>query len=67
MISAQFLITALVVVLIPGTGVVYALAMALGQGRRAAAWAALGCTFGIIPHLAAIFAALATRPALERA
>jgi threonine/homoserine/homoserine lactone efflux protein len=59
MISAQFLLTALVVVMIPGTGVVYTLAMGLGQGRRAAIWAALGCTFGIVPHLAAATLGLA--------
>lgn len=59
MISAQFLLTALVVVLIPGTGVVYTLAIALGQGRRAAAFAALGCTFGIVPHLLAATLGLA--------
>ncbi len=51
--SFQFFLTALVVVLIPGTGVVYTLAIGLGQGRGAAIWAALGCTFGIVPHLAA--------------
>ncbi|MCJ8335469.1 MAG: LysE family translocator [Epibacterium sp.] len=56
MISLQFLATALVVCIIPGTGVLYTLAIALGQGRRASAWAALGCTIGIVPHLlAAIF------------
>ena len=59
MISLQFLITAFVVVLAPGTGVVYTLALGLGQGRRAALWAALGCTFGIIPHLAAATLGLA--------
>ena len=59
MISTQFLLTALVVVLIPGTGVVYTLAVALGQGRRAAIWAALGCTFGIVPHLLAAALGLA--------
>ena len=53
MIDMQFLLTALVVVLIPGTGVLYTLAVALGQGRHAALAAALGCTFGIVPHLAA--------------
>ena len=53
MISIQFLITAVVVVLAPGTGVIYTLATGLGQGRRAALWAALGCTFGIVPALAA--------------
>ena len=56
MISLQFLATALVVCIIPGTGVLYTLAIALGQGRRASVWAALGCTVGIVPHLlAAIF------------
>ncbi|MBD3664617.1 LysE family translocator [Sulfitobacter aestuariivivens] len=59
MISLQFLLTALVVVIAPGTGVIYTLAMGLGQGRRAALWAALGCTFGIVPHLAAATLGLA--------
>jgi threonine/homoserine/homoserine lactone efflux protein len=59
MISAQFLLTAFVVVLAPGTGVLYTLALGLGQGRRAALWAALGCTFGIVPHLAAATLGLA--------
>ncbi len=59
MISTQFLLTALVVVLAPGTGVVYTLALGLGQGRRAALWAALGCTFGIVPHLMAATLGLA--------
>ena len=56
MISLQFLLTAFVVVLAPGTGVIYTLALGLGQGRRAAIAAAFGCTFGIVPHiLAAVF------------
>lgn len=59
MITLQFLLTALVVVLAPGTGVIYTLALGLGQGRRAALWAALGCTFGIVPHLAAATLGLA--------
>jgi threonine/homoserine/homoserine lactone efflux protein len=59
MITFQFLLTALVVVIIPGTGVVYTLALGLGQGRRAALWAAMGCTFGIVPHLAAATLGLA--------
>lgn len=53
MISLQFMITAFVVVLAPGTGVVYTLAVGLGRGRRAAVAAAIGCTFGIVPHLLA--------------
>lgn len=59
MLSAQFLLTALVVVIAPGTGVIYTLAMGIGQGRPAALWAALGCTFGIVPHLAAATLGLA--------
>jgi threonine/homoserine/homoserine lactone efflux protein len=59
MITLQFLLTALVVVLAPGTGVIYTLALGLGQGPRAALWAALGCTFGIVPHLAAATLGLA--------
>lgn len=59
MITTQFLITAFVVVLAPGTGVVYTLALGLGQGRIAALWAAAGCTLGIVPHLAAATLGLA--------
>ncbi|MEM9798471.1 MAG: LysE family translocator [Pseudomonadota bacterium] len=59
MISLQFLLTAFVVVIAPGTGVVYTLAMGLGRGARAALAAALGCTFGIVPHLAAATLGLA--------
>lgn len=57
--SLQFLLTAFVVVIAPGTGVLYTLAIGLGQGRRASAVAALGCTLGILPHLAAATAGLA--------
>ena len=57
--SLQFLITAFVVVIAPGTGVVYTLALGLGQGWRAAIWAAFGCTFGIVPHLLAAVLGLA--------
>lgn len=59
MISLQFLLTAFVVVIAPGTGVLYTLALGLGQGPRAALWAALGCTVGIVPHLAAAILGLA--------
>ncbi|MDC7219969.1 MAG: LysE family translocator [Spirochaetales bacterium] len=53
MISGAFLITALVVVLIPGTGVIYTVSNGLSGGKRESLLAALGCTLGIIPHLAA--------------
>ena len=59
MLSLHFLLTAFVVVVAPGTGVIYTLALGLGQGRHAATWAALGCTLGIVPHLAAATLGLA--------
>ncbi|KIC35023.1 LysE family translocator [Leisingera sp. ANG-M7] len=59
MITLHFLITAFFVVLAPGTGVIYTLALGLGQGWRASIWAAVGCTFGIVPHLAAATLGLA--------
>lgn len=59
MISIEFLITSLIVVLIPGTGVVYTVSTGLVQGRRASLFAALGCTAGIIPHLLATVLGLA--------
>jgi threonine/homoserine/homoserine lactone efflux protein len=59
MISVEFLITSLVVVLIPGTGVIYTVSTGLVQGRRASVYAALGCTAGIIPHLLATVLGLA--------
>jgi threonine/homoserine/homoserine lactone efflux protein len=54
-----FLLTALIVVASPGTGVVYTLAIALGRGAAASVSAALGCTLGILPHLAAAILGLA--------
>lgn len=53
MITFNFLITSLIVVLIPGTGVVYTVSTGLTLGRRASIFAALGCTAGIVPHLLA--------------
>jgi len=57
--SIEFLITALIVVLVPGTGVVYTLATGLSQGRMASVAAALGCTLGIVPAIIASVAGLA--------
>ncbi|MBK6007633.1 LysE family translocator [Ramlibacter ginsenosidimutans] len=59
MITIEFLITSLIVVLIPGTGVIYTVSTGLMQGRRASAFAALGCTAGIVPHLLATIFGLA--------
>ncbi|MFI0719878.1 LysE family translocator [Streptomyces sp. NPDC021224] len=51
--STAFLLTALVVCLTPGTGVVYTLSAALAHGRRAGVVAAAGSTLGIVPHVLA--------------
>jgi threonine/homoserine/homoserine lactone efflux protein len=59
MITAEFLITSLIVVLIPGTGVVYTVSAGLTQGRVASLYASLGCTLGILPHLLATVLGLA--------
>jgi threonine/homoserine/homoserine lactone efflux protein len=53
MISIQFLITSFIVVLIPGTGVLFTVSTGIAQGKRASVFAAIGCTAGILPHLAA--------------
>ena len=59
MISLEFLITSLVVILIPGTGVLYTVSTGIVQGRKASIYAALGCTAGIVPHLMATVLGLA--------
>jgi threonine/homoserine/homoserine lactone efflux protein len=52
-VSIEFLLTSLVVVLIPGTGVVYTVSSSIGGGRRRGLIAAVGCTLGIVPHMLA--------------
>ncbi|KFL34956.1 MULTISPECIES: LysE family translocator [unclassified Sulfurospirillum] len=59
MISIEFLITSLIVVLIPGTSVLFTISTGLAQGRKASVYAALGCTSGIVPHLLATIFGLA--------
>jgi threonine/homoserine/homoserine lactone efflux protein len=59
MITLEFLVTSLVVVLIPGTGVIYTVSTGLVQGRKASVFATLGCTAGIVPHLLATILGLA--------
>ncbi len=53
MISIEFLLTSIIVVLIPGTGVLYTVTTGLFIGKRASLFAAVGCTFGITPSLLA--------------
>lgn len=57
--SWEFLLTSLIVVASPGTGVVITLAAGLSRGRRAAVVAAFGCTLGIVPHMLATVLGLA--------
>jgi len=57
--SIEFLITSFIVVISPGTGVLYTLATGLSRGARASVVAAFGCTLGIVPHLAAAIMGLA--------
>ncbi len=57
--SIAFLVTTLIVVVTPGTGVVYTLSAGLSRGGRASVIAALGCTLGIVPHMVATITGLA--------
>ncbi len=57
--SIEFLITSLIVVIAPGTGVIYTLANGLTLGLRASIYAAIGCTLGIVPHIVASILGLA--------
>lgn len=57
--SLAFLLTTLIVVATPGTGVVYTLSAGLSHGPRASLVAAIGCTLGIVPHMLATITGLA--------
>ncbi|MBB5868747.1 threonine/homoserine/homoserine lactone efflux protein [Allocatelliglobosispora scoriae] len=57
--SIAFLLTSLIVVLTPGTGVIYTLAAGLSRGVKASIVAAVGCTLGIVPHMALTITGLA--------
>lgn len=58
--SVEFLLTSLIIVATPGTGVLYTLAAGLSRGARASIVAALGCTLGTVPHMAAVLHTSAT-------
>ena len=53
MINPEFLLASLVVVLVPGTGVIYTITTGLTLKWRASIAAAIGCTLGIVPHILA--------------
>jgi len=52
-LSTEFLLTSVVVVLVPGIGVIYTVSTGLALRWRASIVAAFGCTLGILPHLTA--------------
>jgi len=58
-VSVDFLLVSLVVIVSPGTGVLYTLAAAVARGSRAGVIAAFGCTLGIVPHMLAAVVGLA--------
>jgi threonine/homoserine/homoserine lactone efflux protein len=58
-VSIEFLVTSLIIIASPGTGVLYSLAVGLSRGSRASVVAAFGCTLGILPHMAAAILGLA--------
>ncbi|HUQ59109.1 LysE family translocator [Lentzea sp.] len=57
--SLAFLVTTLIAVATPGTGVLYTLSAGLAHGRKASVIAAFGCTLGIVPHVLATVTGLA--------
>jgi threonine/homoserine/homoserine lactone efflux protein len=58
-VGVEFLLTSFIVIVSPGTGVLYTLAAGLSRGSRASVVAAFGCTIGIVPHMAAAIMGLA--------
>jgi len=58
-VTVEFVVTTLIIVVTPGTGVIYTLAAGLSRGARASVIAAVGCTLGIVPHMMAAITGLA--------
>ena len=54
----EFVMTSMLVVLVPGIGVIYTVSIAVAGGQAAGLCAALGCTLGIVPHLLVAFLGL---------
>lgn len=47
----SFIISSVIIIVIPGTGVIYTISTGLTKGKKASLYAAFGCTLGIVPHL----------------
>ena len=57
--TLEFFITSLIVILLPGTGVIYTMAIGLARGFPMSIAAAFGCTLGILPAAIASIVGLA--------
>ena len=57
--SVQFLLTSLLVVITPGTGVLYVMSTGISRGTATSVVASVGCTLGIVPHMLAAITGLA--------
>ncbi len=57
--SLEYFLTSIIVVLLPGTGVLYTLAIGLGKGFKPSIAASFGCTLGILPAAIASIIGLA--------
>ncbi|MEO1746163.1 MAG: LysE family translocator [Pseudomonadota bacterium] len=55
----EFLLTSLLVVVMPGTGATYTMAIGLGRGFWPSVVAAFGCTLSIVPHIFASIVGIA--------
>lgn len=57
--SLEFLLTAFIVCVTPGIGVIYTLSTTMGGGFRAGFWASVGCTLATVFHMIVALAGLA--------
>ena len=58
--TIEFLITSLIVILIPGAGVIYTITHGLFRSKLASIAAAPGCTLGNFPHVLASIIGITT-------
>jgi len=66
--SVEFLVVSLLLAMIPGSGVIFAISCGLTHGRAGAIWGAVAGAVGVLPHLIAaglgLSALLTANPAL---
>jgi threonine/homoserine/homoserine lactone efflux protein len=53
MITSEFILSSLIIILIPGTGAIFTITTGITHSTKASVYAAIGCTLGILPHLTA--------------